>query len=148
MIRTIQERNNALIDRLNDMVRESPISGGFGLLGQILVDQGLADTRAGSIDDACNYETDVDYDDLISAINHCEMYKNITLQMYDATDNDCVSGLLLVIKACEDRLKDAYINYGEPMTKEQVTMLGCMVVALDQSKDEILEEIQEGKDNE
>tara|TARA_R110001583_G_scaffold187546_1_gene348951 strand:+ start:714 stop:1058 length:345 start_codon:yes stop_codon:yes gene_type:complete len=72
MIRTIQERNNALIDRLNDMVRESPISGGFGLLGQILVDQGLADTRAGSIDDACNYETDVDYDDLISAINHCD----------------------------------------------------------------------------
>ena len=67
MIRTIQERNNALIDRLNDMVRESPISGGFGLLGQILVDQGLADTRAGSIDDACNYETDV-----ISAINHCD----------------------------------------------------------------------------
>ena len=76
------------------------------------------------------------------------MNKNITLQMYDATDNDCVSGLLLVIKACEDRLKDAYINYGEPMTKEEVTMLGCMVVALDQSKDEILEEIQEGKDNE
>ena len=77
---SIQERNQALIQRLNDMVRDTPISGSFGLLGQILVDQGLADTRAGAIDDACNYDLHmapltshtVSYNKLISAICNCD----------------------------------------------------------------------------
>ena len=77
---TIQERNQALIQRLNGMVRDTPISGSFSLLGQLLVDQGLADTRAGSIDDACNYDLHqapltshtVSYEKLISAICHCD----------------------------------------------------------------------------
>jgi len=77
---TIQDRNQALIQRLNDMVRDTPISGSFGLLGQLLVDQGLADTRAGAIDDACNYDLHmapltshtISYDKLISAILRCD----------------------------------------------------------------------------
>ena len=77
---TIQDRNQALIQRLNGMVRETPISGSFGLLGQLLVDQGLADTRAGAIDDACNYDLHmapltshtISYDKLISAILRCD----------------------------------------------------------------------------
>jgi len=77
---SIQERNQALIQRLNDMVRDTPISGSFGLLGQLLVDQGLADTRAGAIDDACNYDLHmapltshtVSYNKLISAICNCD----------------------------------------------------------------------------
>ena len=77
---TIQNRNQALIQRLNDMVRETPISGSFSLLGQLLVDQGLADTRAGAIDDACNYDLHmapltshtISYDKLISAILRCD----------------------------------------------------------------------------
>jgi len=77
---SIQERNQALIQRLNDMVRDTPISGSFGLLGQLLVDQGLADTRAGAIDDACNYDLHmapltshtVSYNNLISAICNCD----------------------------------------------------------------------------
>jgi hypothetical protein len=79
-MKTIQERNQALIQRLNDMVRDTPISGSFGLLGQLLVDQGLADTRAGAIDDACNYDLHmapltshtVSYNKLISAICNCD----------------------------------------------------------------------------
>jgi len=77
---TIQNRNQALIQRLNDMVRETPISGSFSLLGQLLVDQGLADTRAGAIDDACNYDLHmapltshtISYDKLTSAILRCD----------------------------------------------------------------------------
>ena len=77
---TIQNRNQALIQRLNGMVRETPISGSFSLLGQLLVDQGLADTRAGAIDDACNYDLHmapltshtISYDKLISAILRCD----------------------------------------------------------------------------
>ena len=78
-MKTIQERNQALIERLNGMVRDTPISGSFGLLGQILVDQGLADTRAGAIDDACNYEfaedrtlITISYKKLTSAICNCD----------------------------------------------------------------------------
>ena len=71
------------------------------------------------------------------------MNKVIELQMYDATDQDCVDGLLLAIKACEDRLQDAYIKYGEPMTKAQICMLGCMVCALEQAGGQILEEMTE-----
>ena len=79
-LKTIQDRNQALIQRLNGMVRETPISGSFGLLGQLLVDQGLADTRAGAIDDACNYDLHmapltshtISYDKLISAILRCD----------------------------------------------------------------------------
>jgi hypothetical protein len=79
-MKTIQERNQALIQRLNDMVRDTPISGSFGLLGQLLVDQGLADTRAGAIDNACNYDLHmapltshtVSYNKLISAILRCD----------------------------------------------------------------------------
>ena len=77
---TIQDRNKALIQRLNDMVRDTPISDNFSLLGQLLVDQGLADTRAGAIDDACNYDLHmapltshtISYDKLISAILNCD----------------------------------------------------------------------------
>jgi hypothetical protein len=80
MIITIQERNEALIQRLKQDVRDTPISGGFSLLGQLLVDQGLADTRAGSIDDACNYDLHMaplssktlDYRKLTSAILNCD----------------------------------------------------------------------------
>jgi len=78
-MKTIQERNQALIQRLNDMVRDTPISGSFGLLGQLLVDQGLADTRAGAIDNACNYEfaddrtlVSISYKKLTSAICNCD----------------------------------------------------------------------------
>ena len=78
-MKTIQERNQALIERLNGMVRDTPISGSFGLLGQILVDKGLADTRAGAIDDACNYEfaedrtlITINYKKLTSAICNCD----------------------------------------------------------------------------
>ena len=71
------------------------------------------------------------------------MNKVIELQMYDATDQDCIDGLLLAIKACEQRLDEAYINYGEPMTKAQQTMLGCMVCALEQAGAEILEDMTE-----
>ena len=49
---TIQERNQALIQRLNGMLRDTAISESFSILGQILVDQGLADTRAGAISDS------------------------------------------------------------------------------------------------
>ena len=74
---TIQERNQALIQRLNGMVRETPISGSFGLLGQLLVDQGLADTRAGAIDEAILpyddfFLEDINYEKLISAILRCD----------------------------------------------------------------------------
>ena len=74
---TIQDRNQALIQRLNDMVRDTPISGSFGLLGQLLVDQGLADTRAGAIDEAILpyddfFLEDINYDKLISAILRCD----------------------------------------------------------------------------
>jgi len=78
-LKKIQDRKQALIERLNDMVRDTPISGSFGLLGQILVDQGLADTRAGAIDDACNYEfaedrtlITINYKKLTSAICNCD----------------------------------------------------------------------------
>jgi hypothetical protein len=79
-MKTIQERNQALIQRLNDMVRDTPISGSFSLLGQLLVDQGLADTRAGAIDDACNYDLhmapvtyySLEYKKLTSAILACD----------------------------------------------------------------------------
>jgi len=73
---SIQERNQALIKRLNSMVRDTAISESFSLLGQILVDQGLADTRAGQISDSVsrcwvgnNY---TDYDKLILAICNCD----------------------------------------------------------------------------
>jgi hypothetical protein len=77
---TIQDRNQALIQRLNGMVRETPISGSFSLLGQLLVDQGLADTRASAIDDACNYDLhmapvtyySLKYKRLTSAILACD----------------------------------------------------------------------------
>ena len=76
-LKTIQDRNQALIQRLNDMVRDTPISGSFGLLGQLLVDQGLADTRAGAIDEAILpyddfFLEDIDYDKLTSAILRCD----------------------------------------------------------------------------
>jgi len=76
-LKTIQDRNQALIQRLNDMVRDTPISGSFGLLGQLLVDQGLADTRAGAIDEAILPYDDfflegINYDKLISAILRCD----------------------------------------------------------------------------
>ena len=78
-LKTIQDRKQALIERLNGMVRETPISGSFGLLGQILVDKGLADTRAGAIDEACNYEfaedrtlITINYKKLTSAILACD----------------------------------------------------------------------------
>jgi hypothetical protein len=56
------------------MVRETPISGSFGLLGQLLVDQGLADTRAGAIDQATRLETYPKYSEseLTSAILRCD----------------------------------------------------------------------------
>ena len=74
---TIQNRNQALIQRLNDMVRETPISGSFGVFGQLLVDQGLADTRASEIDQAILpyddfFLEDINYDKLISAILRCD----------------------------------------------------------------------------
>ena len=76
-MKTIQDRNQALIQRLNGMVRETPISGSFSLLGQLLVDQGLADTRAGAIDQAILpyddfFLEDIDYDKLTSAILRCD----------------------------------------------------------------------------
>ena len=71
------------------------------------------------------------------------MHKVSELQMYDATDQDCVDGLLLAIKACEKRLDQAYIKYGEPMTKAEANMLGCMVCALEQAGGQILEEMTE-----
>ena len=78
-LKTIQDRKQALIERLNGMVRDTPISGSFGLLGQILVDKGLADTRAGAIDEACNYEfaedrtlITINYKKLTSAILACD----------------------------------------------------------------------------
>ena len=76
-VKNIQDRNQALIQRLNGMVRETPISGSFGLLGQLLVDQGLADTRAGAIDEAILpyddfFLEDINYDKLISAILRCD----------------------------------------------------------------------------
>jgi hypothetical protein len=76
-LKTIQDRNQALIQRLNGMVRETPISGSFSLLGQLLVDQGLADTRAGAIDQAILpyddfFLEDINYDKLISAILRCD----------------------------------------------------------------------------
>ena len=76
-MRTIQERNEALIERLKTMVRDTPISEGFSLFGQLLVDQGLADTRAGSIDEAILpyddfFLEDVDYKKLTSAILACD----------------------------------------------------------------------------
>lgn len=76
-LKTIQDRNQALIQRLNDMVRETPISGSFSLLGQLLVDQGLADTRASEIDQAILpyddfFLEDINYDKLISAILRCD----------------------------------------------------------------------------
>ena len=76
-LKTIQDRNQALIQRLNDMVRDTPISGSFGLLGQLLVDQGLADTRAGAIDEAILpyddfFLEDINYEKLISAILRCD----------------------------------------------------------------------------
>jgi hypothetical protein len=76
-LKTIQDRNQALIQRLNGMVRETPISGSFSLLGQLLVDQGLADTRAGAIDQAILpyddfFLEDIDYDKLTSAILRCD----------------------------------------------------------------------------
>ena len=76
-LKTIQDRNQALIQRLNGMVRETPISGSFGLLGQLLVDQGLADTRAGAIDEAILpyddfFLEDINYDKLTSAILRCD----------------------------------------------------------------------------
>ena len=71
------------------------------------------------------------------------MNKVIELQMYDATDQDCIDGLLLAIKACEQRLDEAYIKYGDPMTKAQQTMLGCMVCALEQAGADILENMTE-----
>ncbi len=69
---TIQERNEALIERLNDMVRDTAISESFGLLGQILVDQGLADTRASQISNAVDNSSYINYDKLISAICNCD----------------------------------------------------------------------------
>ena len=76
-VKTIQDRNQALIQRLNGMVRETPISGSFSLLGQLLVDQGLADTRASEIDQAILpyddfFLEDINYDKLISAILRCD----------------------------------------------------------------------------
>ena len=71
-LKTIQDRKQALIERLNGMVRDTPISGSFGLLGQILVDQGLADTRAGAISDSVVGNDYMDYDKLISAILRCD----------------------------------------------------------------------------
>ncbi len=71
-LKTIQDRKQALIERLNGMVRDTPISGSFGLLGQILVDQGLADTRAGAISDAVDNSSYIKYDKLITAICNCD----------------------------------------------------------------------------
>ena len=72
-LKTIQDRNQALIQRLNGMVRETPISGSFGLLGQLLVDQGLADTRAGAIDSCFIVGNDyIDFDNLTTAICNCD----------------------------------------------------------------------------
>ena len=76
-LKKIQDRKQALIQRLNDMVRDTPISGSFGLLGQLLVDQGLADTRAGAIDEAILpyddfFLEDINYEKLISAILRCD----------------------------------------------------------------------------
>tara|TARA_R110000782_G_scaffold70866_1_gene142330 strand:+ start:806 stop:1177 length:372 start_codon:yes stop_codon:yes gene_type:complete len=74
MIITIQERNEALIQRLKQDVRDTPISGGFSILAKLLVDQGLADTRASSIDDAFIGGTEciLDYRKLTSAILNCD----------------------------------------------------------------------------
>ncbi len=69
---SIQERNQALIERLNGMVRDTPISGSFSLLGQILVDQGLADTRAGAISDSVVGNDYTDYKKLTLAICNCD----------------------------------------------------------------------------
>ena len=69
---TIQNRNKALIQRLNDMVRDTPISDSFSLLGQLLVDQGLADTRAGAIDTAARSVSNPNYSELRSAILNCD----------------------------------------------------------------------------
>jgi len=69
-LKKIQDRKQALIERLNDMVRDTPISGSFGLLGQILVDQGLADTRAGAIEDRTLIT--INYKKLTSAICNCD----------------------------------------------------------------------------
>ena len=79
-MKTIQDRNQALIERLNGMVRDTPISGSFGLLGQILVDQGLADTRAGAIDEACNYDLHQAPLDrqILQDVYHTVSYKKLT----------------------------------------------------------------------
>ena len=71
-MKTIQERNQALIQRLNGMIRDTAISESFSLLGQILVDQGLADTRAGAISDSVVGNDYTDYKKLTSAICNCD----------------------------------------------------------------------------
>ena len=72
-LKTIQERNEALIKRLDGMVRDTPISKSFGVFGQILVDQGLADTRAGAIDSCFIVGNDyIDFDKLTTAICYCD----------------------------------------------------------------------------
>ena len=69
---TIQERNQALIKRLNGMLRDTAISESFSILGQILVDQGLADTRAGAISDSVVGNDYTDYNKLTLAICNCD----------------------------------------------------------------------------
>jgi len=69
---TIQERNQALIQRLNGMLRDTAISESFSILGQILVDQGLADTRAGAISDSVVGNDFTDYNKLTLAICNCD----------------------------------------------------------------------------
>jgi|DEB0MinimDraft_6_1074348.scaffolds.fasta_scaffold07502_9 hypothetical protein len=71
-VKNIQDRNQALIQRLNGMVRETPISDSFSLLGKLLVDQGLADTRAGAIDTAVRSVSNPNYSELRSAILNCD----------------------------------------------------------------------------
>jgi len=71
------------------------------------------------------------------------MQKILELQMYDCVDQECVDQLLLAVQSCEERLKDAYNNYGTPMTKRDQTMLGCFVCALEQCAWDILEEMTE-----
>lgn len=66
-------RNEALIERLDGMVRDTPISKSFGVFGQVLVDQGLADTRAGAIDSCFIVGNDyIDFDKLTTAICNCD----------------------------------------------------------------------------
>ena len=106
-LKTIQDRNKALIQRLNDMVRDTPISDSFSLLGQLLVDQGLADTRAGAIDTAVRSVSNPNYSELRSAILNCDS-SNFPLLIYIAPRLILISLQTSVDVALIERTEDAF----------------------------------------